>query len=63
MNTPAHRVKLSTIFVLLHTVRIFCLNMEEGTKNKKTVFLGGLAEDVDEALIYENFSTFGMSAS
>ncbi|KAG6832133.1 hypothetical protein H0H87_002445 [Tephrocybe sp. NHM501043] len=33
--------------------------MEEGTKSKKTVFVGGIAEDVDEAIIYESFSTFG----
>ncbi|KAF8654146.1 hypothetical protein AX16_003675 [Volvariella volvacea WC 439] len=33
--------------------------MEEGTKAKKTIFVGGLAEDVDEAVLYENFSTFG----
>lgn len=33
--------------------------MEEGTKSKKTVFVGGVGEDVDEAIIYENFSTFG----
>ncbi|KAG6814367.1 hypothetical protein H0H92_010953 [Tricholoma furcatifolium] len=32
--------------------------MEEGTKAKKTVFVGGIAEDVDEAIIYETFSTF-----
>ncbi len=35
--------------------------MEEGTKSKKTVFVGGIAEDVDETVIYEHFSTFGMS--
>jgi len=33
--------------------------MEEGTKSKKTVFVGGLGDDVDEAIIYETFSTFG----
>jgi len=33
--------------------------MEEGTKSKKTVFVGGVAEEVDEATIYEHFSTFG----
>lgn len=33
--------------------------MEEGTKSKKTVFVGGIGEEVDEAIIYENFSTFG----
>ncbi|KAF7322994.1 RRM domain-containing protein [Mycena chlorophos] len=30
-----------------------------GAKNKKTVFVGGVAEDLDEAAIYEQFSTFG----
>ncbi|KAG6866940.1 hypothetical protein C0991_003856 [Blastosporella zonata] len=35
--------------------------MEEGTKSKKTVFVGGIADDVDEAIIYESFSTFGMT--
>lgn len=34
--------------------------MEDGTKSKKTVFVGGLGEDIDEAIIYETFSTFGM---
>ncbi|RDB21109.1 Peptidyl-prolyl cis-trans isomerase E [Hypsizygus marmoreus] len=33
--------------------------MEEGTKTKKTVFVGGIADDVDEGVIYESFSTFG----
>ncbi|KAF7976723.1 hypothetical protein HWV62_5903 [Athelia sp. TMB] len=33
--------------------------MEEGTRTKKTVFVGGVAEEVDESIIYENFSTFG----
>ncbi|KAF5365729.1 hypothetical protein D9758_003296 [Tetrapyrgos nigripes] len=33
--------------------------MEEGTKSKKTVFVGGIGDDVDEAVIYENFATFG----
>jgi len=35
-------------------------NMEEGGKtNKKTIFVGGIGEDVDEQAILENFSTFG----
>ncbi|KIM87119.1 hypothetical protein PILCRDRAFT_815579 [Piloderma croceum F 1598] len=33
--------------------------MEEGTRTKKTVFVGGISDDVDESNIYENFSTFG----
>ena len=33
--------------------------MEEGTKAKKTVFVGGIGDDVDEQAIYESFSTFG----
>ncbi|TFK76411.1 RNA-binding domain-containing protein [Pluteus cervinus] len=33
--------------------------MEEGSKSKKTVFVGGLVEEVDETAIYESFSTFG----
>jgi len=33
--------------------------MEEGTKSKKTIFVGGIADDVDESAIYETFSTFG----
>ncbi|KAL0581712.1 hypothetical protein V5O48_000294 [Marasmius crinis-equi] len=33
--------------------------MEEGTKSKKTVFVGGLGDDIDEGVIYEHFSTFG----
>jgi peptidyl-prolyl isomerase E (cyclophilin E) len=34
--------------------------MEEGTKTKKTVFVGGVAEQVDEALILQTFSPFGV---
>ncbi|KAH7889666.1 hypothetical protein F5I97DRAFT_568548 [Phlebopus sp. FC_14] len=33
--------------------------MEEGTRGKKTIFVGGIGEDVDEAIIYEQFSVFG----
>ena len=33
--------------------------MEEGAKSKKTVFVGGVPEDVDEAVLYEQFSAFG----
>ncbi|KAL5532746.1 hypothetical protein ACEPAF_4520 [Sanghuangporus sanghuang] len=33
--------------------------MDEGIKAKKTVFIGGIGDDVDEAIIYEAFSTFG----
>jgi len=33
--------------------------MEEGTKAKKTVFVGGIGDDTDEAVLYESFSTFG----
>ena len=36
--------------------------MEEGTKSKKTVFVGGISEDTDETTLYESFSTFGMFA-
>ena len=35
--------------------------MEEGTKAKKTVFVGGIGDDIDESAIYESFSTFGKS--
>ena len=34
--------------------------MEEGTKTKKTVFVGGIGDDIDEGLIFEAFQTFGM---
>lgn len=34
--------------------------MEEGTRSKKTVFIGGISEDTDETTLYENFSTFGV---
>ena len=33
--------------------------MEEGTKSKKTIFVGGIGDDVDENVIYSNFATFG----
>jgi len=33
--------------------------MEEGTKTKRTIFVGGFADDVDEAALVQAFSTFG----
>ncbi|PCH38060.1 RNA-binding domain-containing protein [Wolfiporia cocos MD-104 SS10] len=33
--------------------------MEEGTKTKKTIFVGGIGDDVDEGVLLETFSTFG----
>lgn len=33
--------------------------MEEGTKSKRTVFVGGLGDDIDEGALYESFQTFG----
>ncbi|KAI6036556.1 RNA-binding domain-containing protein [Pisolithus microcarpus] len=33
--------------------------MEEETRGKKAIFIGGLAEDVDETIIHEHFSPFG----
>jgi peptidyl-prolyl isomerase E (cyclophilin E) len=33
--------------------------MEEGSKSKKTVFVGGIADEIDESIIYEKFSLFG----
>ncbi|TRM62474.1 hypothetical protein BD626DRAFT_49629 [Schizophyllum amplum] len=33
--------------------------MEEGTKNKKTIFVGGLVDEINEAILFETFSTFG----
>ncbi|KAI0721005.1 hypothetical protein C8T65DRAFT_631911 [Cerioporus squamosus] len=33
--------------------------MEEGTKSKKTIFVGGIGDDVDEAVLLETFATFG----
>jgi peptidyl-prolyl isomerase E (cyclophilin E) len=35
--------------------------MEEGGKPKKTIFVGGIGEDVDEKVLLESFSTFGGS--
>ena len=35
--------------------------MEEGTKAKKTIFVGGIGDDVDESIIFEAFQTFGAS--
>lgn len=35
--------------------------MEEGNKSKKTIFIGNVAEEVNENIIYENFQTFGAS--
>ncbi|KAF9645923.1 RNA-binding domain-containing protein [Thelephora ganbajun] len=33
--------------------------MEEGTKTKRTVFIGGVGDDVDETALMAAFSTFG----
>ena len=33
--------------------------MEAGTQSKKTIFVGGIGDDVDQAVILENFATFG----
>ncbi|KAK7693410.1 hypothetical protein QCA50_002978 [Cerrena zonata] len=33
--------------------------MEEGTKTKKTVYVGGLADDVNEDVLLETFAPFG----
>ena len=33
--------------------------MEEGTRTKKTIFVGGIGDEVDETVIVETFSTFG----
>lgn len=33
--------------------------MEEGSRNKKTIFVGGLSADVDQTTLIETFSTFG----
>ena len=37
--------------------------MEEGTRAKRTVFLGGIGDEIDEAAIIEQFSTFGTLTS
>jgi RNA recognition motif-containing protein len=34
--------------------------MEEGTRTKKTVFVGGIGDDVDESVLLETFSAFGV---
>lgn len=36
-------------------------SMEEGTKSKRTVYVGGLNEEIDETFLYETFATFGAS--
>jgi RNA recognition motif-containing protein len=41
------------------TVSSIVNDMEEGGKPKKTIFVGGIGEDVDEKVILETFSTFG----
>ena len=52
------------LFVFVYCLQVFilpsiCQVMEEGTKTKRTIYVGGVGEDVDEAAIYETFSTFG----
>ena len=36
-----------------------CETMEEGTKTKKTIYVGGLADDVNEDVLLETFAPFG----
>ena len=38
-------------------------HMEEGTKAKKTIFVGNLAVDVDETALLETFNAFGRALS
>ncbi|KAF8559606.1 RNA-binding domain-containing protein [Imleria badia] len=33
--------------------------MQDGTAAKKTIFVGGLGDDVDESVLYQSFSPFG----
>ena len=33
--------------------------MEEGTRTKKTIFIGGISDEVDEGVLVETFATFG----
>ncbi|KAI0079926.1 RNA-binding domain-containing protein [Panus rudis PR-1116 ss-1] len=33
--------------------------MEEGTKTKRTIYVGGLSDEIDEAFLVETFTTFG----
>lgn len=37
----------------------FILCMDEGTKAKRTVYVGGLGEEIDQKAIFDSFSTFG----
>ncbi|KAG8861198.1 hypothetical protein FRB96_003148 [Tulasnella sp. 330] len=37
--------------------------MSEGRTNKSTVYVGGLADDVDESMLIEVFSTFAVDAN
>jgi hypothetical protein len=53
---PSYRANGNPISLLANS-------MEEGTKSKKTVFVGGIADDADESAIYEAFSTFGRYAT
>lgn len=36
--------------------------MEEGTRTKKTVFVGGISDEVDETVLVETFAVFGEHA-
>jgi hypothetical protein len=38
----------------------YSCKMEEGSKAKKTVFVGGIGEEVNEEIILEAFSVFGV---
>jgi len=33
---------------------------KKAARQKKTIFVGGIGEDVDEVIIMETFSTFGV---
>jgi peptidyl-prolyl isomerase E (cyclophilin E) len=38
---------------------VFVFVMEEGSRNKKTIFVGGLSDDVEQTTLIEAFNTFG----
>jgi hypothetical protein len=59
VTTPGRYLPVRTLWTLLFI--ILAIIMEEGGKTKKTIFVGGIGEDVDEQVILETFSTFGGS--
>ena len=61
LDSERRRYRIHTLVQQLPAFRDTVF-MEEGTKTKKTIFVGGIGDDVDENALIETFSTFGAFA-